>query len=282
MDALLFAVILEVALLQMKILETSASRRELNASKAADQAREKLARDRKLVTDIFKGTLVQLAENGEWYSLKQSVDSFNNDKLHLELIKARNDQLKRSLKDVSGELQNQDRNYTMEDGAYNANVQLKYADKLLNAQMESLKMKLEVTPAVVPSVQHEHCVHSELQRAFELQIKEKEDLLEYWQKKYIEDIADISERLKEQKEKYQSTATRRKELEDLYALHQGEMRGWLNFKRERAARLAREEHARQAATRIQAWWRGVMVRRCFGAFRYLRNSKKGTPKPKKK
>ena len=60
------------------------------------------------------------------------------------------------------------------------------------------------------------------------------------------------------------------------------MRAWLTFKKERAARLAREDRLRKAATRIQAWWRGVMVRRALGTFRYLRNIKKSLPKTRKK
>lgn len=67
-----------------------------------------------------------------------------------------------------------------------------------------------------------------------------------------------------------------------YDLHEGEMRGWLNFKRERAARLAREEHQRLSAIRIQAWWRGVLVRRALGQFKYLRQTKKQPGKGKKK
>lgn len=60
------------------------------------------------------------------------------------------------------------------------------------------------------------------------------------------------------------------------------MRAWLTFKKERAARLLREERLRRAATRIQAWWRGLMVRRAIGSFRYLKNAKKFVPKTKKK
>lgn len=60
------------------------------------------------------------------------------------------------------------------------------------------------------------------------------------------------------------------------------MRAWLTFKTERAARLAREDRIRLSAIKIQAWWRGVMVRKCFGPFRYLRNIKKSTTKTKKK
>lgn len=59
-----------------------------------------------------------------------------------------------------------------------------------------------------------------------------------------------------------------------FNLHEGEMRAWLTFKRERAARLAREARNRNAATRVQSWWRGEMVRRGLGPFKFLRHVKK--------
>lgn len=65
-------------------------------------------------------------------------------------------------------------------------------------------------------------------------------------------------------------------------LHEGEMRAWLSFKQLRAERLAREERARTSAIRLQSWWRGVMVRRALGPFRFLKNIKKPSAKSKKK
>jgi hypothetical protein len=67
-----------------------------------------------------------------------------------------------------------------------------------------------------------------------------------------------------------------------FDLHAGEIRGWLTFKRERAVRIAREQRAIAAATQLQAWWRGVMVRKALGSFRYLKNLKKPPSKSKKK
>lgn len=46
------------------------------------------------------------------------------------------------------------------------------------------------------------------------------------------------------------------------------MAAWLVYKKEKLRRL-------KAATRIQAWWRGVMVRRCLGPFKKQKKKGKG-------
>ncbi|CAH0698994.1 unnamed protein product [Spodoptera exigua] len=159
------------------------------------------------------------------------------------------------------------------DDLHNANTRLCYAEKWLFARFESLELKLDVPRAPPPRTDHEQRVHEELLKAYELQIKEHEKTLEYWRHRYDTDIAEISSRSQKKLEQLLIATSKRTELQKLYDLHEGEMRGWLTFKRERAARLEREERLRKSAMRIQAWWRGVMVRRALGQFKYLKNIK---------
>ncbi|XP_013144418.1 PREDICTED: IQ domain-containing protein G-like [Papilio polytes] len=167
------------------------------------------------------------------------------------------------------------------DATGNAKAQLSYAEKWISAAAEALELRFQIKPTPLPNADHERRVHDEIARTYELQTKEREELLEHWKIKYAEDTAGISRHVMEQREKLRVTSARRLELQKLYDLHAGEMRAWLTFKRERAARLAREQHAKAAATRIQSWWRGLMVRRALGAFKHLRNSKKAAVKKKK-
>ncbi|XP_030034311.1 dynein regulatory complex protein 9 [Manduca sexta] len=168
------------------------------------------------------------------------------------------------------------------DDVANATTRLCYAEKWLLARAEILDLEYKVPRPEMPRADHERRVHIELLKAYELQIKERETSLEYWERRYNTDIVIISDRLAEKSEQLRIATNRRKEFQKVYDLHEGEMRAWLTFKRERAARLAREERLRASVTRIQAWWRGVMVRRAFGAFRYLKNTKKAPTKSKKK
>ncbi|XP_034824168.2 dynein regulatory complex protein 9-like [Maniola hyperantus] len=260
--------------------------------------REKLSKDRCILKEVILRTLLELAEGGEWYTLKQAVDMLEKNAASVISLKTHNQKLKISLEALSTELQknrqqralevrNSDLNAAslrdrIKDTLLNARIQFDYADRWLCARAESLDMQFQVAHALAPKPEHEDCVHKELLQAYELQIKEREELLQYWKTRYAADTANIDRRRKDQCEKLRVTVGRRVEMEQLYNLHEGEIRAWLTFKRERAARLAREERLRKAATRIQAWWRGVMVRRALGSFRYLRNVKKTGAKTKKK
>ncbi|XP_014360218.2 dynein regulatory complex protein 9 [Papilio machaon] len=167
------------------------------------------------------------------------------------------------------------------DATRNAKAQLCYAEKWISATAEAVDLRFQIKPTPLPNENHERRVHGEIARTYKLQTKEREELLEHWKIRYAENTARISRHVTEQREKLRVTSARRLELQKLYNLHAGEMRAWQTFKRERAARLAREERAKAAATRIQSWWRGMMVRRALGAFKHLRNSKKSAVKKKK-
>ncbi|XP_038209543.1 dynein regulatory complex protein 9-like [Zerene cesonia] len=169
-----------------------------------------------------------------------------------------------------------------QDTILNTNMRLSYVEKWLSARAEALDLQHRVEMKPAPSQDIEKHVHDQVVEAYKLQTKEREDSLFYWQARYAKDTADLTARLNNQCERLREAVCRRTELQKLFDLHEGEMRAWLTFKRERAARLAREERSRVAATRIQAWWRGVMVRRCLGVFRQLKNTKKTPSKLKRK
>lgn len=63
------------------------------------------------------------------------------------------------------------------------------------------------------------------------------------------------------------------------------MNEYLAEKEYRRQQQEYEQYRHQKATKIQAWWRGVMVRRYLGPFKYLlkaKCSKKRKPSLKKK
>ncbi|CAH2068666.1 unnamed protein product, partial [Iphiclides podalirius] len=252
MDALLFVLILEVVLLQMRILERSATlsaRQNSSFETVNKHQRNKLIRDR-----LIDNTKQELLTKRYHRSVQLR---YCNEKIA-------------SLKDE------------IRDSQINAKAQLRYVDKWICASANALELRHQIKPASLPSQDHEQRVHGEIVRAYELQVKEREEMLRYWKLRYTEDTKNITEQVVQQRERLKATIARRVELQKLYDYHAGEMRAWLTFKKERAARLAREQRSRLAATRIQAWWRGLMVRRALGAFKHLRNTKKPVNKIKKK
>ncbi|KAM3966718.1 dynein regulatory complex protein 9 [Aphomia sociella] len=308
MDALLFALTLEVVLLQIRILDykvlvASEGSAELKAerkciSKTEKAQREKLTRDRQMVKDVIRNTLIEIMETGQWGTLQQATNALRQRSSSAVTMRLTHEQLKTSVQSIIRELMTNRNQWMLEidnadkkiallrdklkDDFQNAKARLCYAEKWVIARAESLELRLNVPRAPLPRADHEKRVHDELNRAFELQIKEREDSLEYWKDRYAKDIANISDRVSQKCEQLRVAISRHDELQKLYNLHEGEMRGWLTFKRERAARLARQERLNMAARRLQSWWRGIMVRRAFGQFRYLKSAKKSPSKGKKK
>ncbi|XP_068629101.1 dynein regulatory complex protein 9-like [Battus philenor] len=299
MDALLYVLILEVVLLQMKILEKSAFRDVLsNLDKRQKRQRDKLYRDRIFAKDVIRRTLLEIAENGQYLTLYQAVEILNKpsstftslliDNNRLKTLKVNYNQeliTKRYHRDI--QLRDCDENIAflkdeIKDSLINTTTQLSYAEKYVSATAEALELRFQVKPISLPREDHEQRTHNEIIRIYNLQTEEREELFKYWKTKYHDDIINITDQVKSQREKLLLTVTRRLELQKLFDYHAGEIRAWLTFKSERAARLARVERAKVAATKIQSWWRGLMVRRALGAFRHLRNSKKISTKNKKK
>ncbi|XP_049888063.1 dynein regulatory complex protein 9-like [Pectinophora gossypiella] len=304
MDAILFALTLEVMLQQLIIHEGST---ELRLScKAADKRKgkmqyDKLVRDRDIVKDVVKRTLIEVAERGEWSSLQKAVDVLEELVLcavakrddHERLILTRKEimsQLNSKRIQWKVHLRSADQKVAflrdkMKNDQQNAAMRVRYAEAWLCARAEALEMKFQIQRANMPPLpraDHEERVHKEICKAIELQINEREKASEHWRERYGVDTARMDVLLEEKRRQLSVAAAKHAELQALYDLHAGEIRSWLSFKEQRAARLAREERVRVSATRIQAWWRGVMVRRALGPFKHLKNVKKSPSKSKKK
>ncbi|KAL4704838.1 hypothetical protein ACJJTC_001313 [Scirpophaga incertulas] len=289
----------------MRILEGTSELRSgknpetCKANNGTKAQRQKLDRDRETVKDVISRALVEIVERGEFSTLQRAVRILHgnatypiNLRLDLEnLLESRAeviDKLNRKQAEWLIALHTADHKIAtlrdnIKDDIRNSNARLNYIDKWLFARHESLQMKLELKPpASLPRLDHEVRVHEELVKAYELQIQEREKMVAHWKQRYSVDIAGIETRLTQKCEQLRVAVTKHEELQSLYNLHEGEMRAWLTFKRERAARIAREQRLNAAAKSLQAWWRGVMVRRALGEFRYLKNLKKAPTKSKKK
>ncbi|XP_063373854.1 uncharacterized protein LOC134661637 [Cydia amplana] len=260
----------------------------------------KLSNFEGVVREMVTKGLVELVEGGRCRALRRAVQALRQRGDAAAAATLAHDSLRQKREAITGELKSMEIQFVQElrsaackvaflrdklkDDLLNASTRLRYAEKWLNARAEAAETRWQrpLAPAPAPSPGHEERVHNELVKAFLLQIKEREEVSDYWRIRYSDDLAKINEKLANIRDVYMEAIKCREQLQNLYDLHEGEMRGWLTFKRERAARLAREERLRCAATRAQSWWRGVMVRRALGPFKHLKNAKKQQPKTKKK
>ncbi|CAB3248427.1 unnamed protein product [Arctia plantaginis] len=244
MDALLFALSFEVVLLQMRILEGSSKLR---------------IREWRPTTKIERLQYAKLRED------RDLVEDVIRETLIQVIESGRWDAIKKTievLKEKDSDL-----------------VALKHSNEKLKMTGDGIQLELELKRNQWnKDLRDADCRVAVLRD----KMSEREECLEYWRQRYDTDTVAMTITVQKKCEELKLATVKRMELQKLYDLHEGEMRGWLNFKRERAARLAREEHQRLSAIRIQAWWRGVLVRKALGQFKYLRQTKKQPGKGKKK
>ncbi|KAL0269275.1 UNVERIFIED_CONTAM: hypothetical protein PYX00_007071 [Menopon gallinae] len=87
-----------------------------------------------------------------------------------------------------------------------------------------------------------------------------------------------TERISQLQKKARKQQFKLQELKSLFNDRQKEMEDYLKFKEERRAEEERERFINECATKIQAWWRGTMVRKGLGPYK----RRKKAPKDKKK
>lgn len=64
-------------------------------------------------------------------------------------------------------------------------------------------------------------------------------------------------------------------------MHSDEMKAYMEERKTREHKQEMQQHINEMATKIQAWWRGTMVRRHLGPYK-VDKKKKPKEKPKKK
>ncbi|XP_031345232.1 dynein regulatory complex protein 9 [Photinus pyralis] len=101
--------------------------------------------------------------------------------------------------------------------------------------------------------------------------------IQYWMDRYDNEIEARDTEIQVLKEKREEQFNRLQELSLIYEKRKEEIEAYLVLKEKR--RLVEEARLRRlrACIKLQAWWRGVMVRRCLGPFK-----KKSAPSKKKK
>ncbi|KAI4458922.1 dynein regulatory complex protein 9 [Holotrichia oblita] len=103
--------------------------------------------------------------------------------------------------------------------------------------------------------------------------------IERWLRKYDDDLEHIEGNIFEIKINLERCENEFKLLKDDYESRSREMERWVQFKEEMRQKLEHDLRLIAAVTKIQAFWRGVMVRKHLGPYS---NKKKGKGKGKDK
>nr|XP_020467334.1 IQ domain-containing protein G-like [Monopterus albus] len=147
-------------------------------------------------------------------------------------------------------------------------LEINRAEQLLEEQLELLQKQLK----------EESRVHEESRKYLQNQHEEVQQKLEEWQQR-------TQQMLQEKKQQLNNVCCQKTvNLDKVSEMRRKfrEMEQVVMDDREEQEKLRQQQAEARAATKLQAWWRGCMVRRGLGAFKTPDKSKKGKKKEGKK
>lgn len=150
---------------------------------------------------------------------------------------------------------------------------------LFNRDMKSLKDKSEKASL---KFNQEMRIYNEIEVYTHNEVNKLQRLTDEYIERYNNEVATLDQELKTAKAKIETTQECTHNYQQLFDKRNQEIDDYLEHKRlmEEARRI--EQLKWDSAVRIQAWWRGTMVRNCLGPYRRKKKSKKGKSAKKKK
>ncbi|KAE9538886.1 hypothetical protein AGLY_005468 [Aphis glycines] len=157
-----------------------------------------------------------------------------------------------------------------------------YVDKWEKSRVENFKFKfkseeLELQKYIIElqaKMKTDKVVDNENEQYLDYSIKELEKQIEYWECKYKTDTKEIDEKLENL---IVTLEEKTKEIECLKKTF-NERKTIIEEHAENKQRAEEEkkliDHMEKMATKIQAWWRGTMVRRRLGPYKHLSGPRK--------
>ncbi|XP_047513518.1 dynein regulatory complex protein 9-like isoform X2 [Pieris napi] len=260
------------------------SDRNYFASVLRDTYKDLTLHNRYAVLQEFVNNLVATDD----YRVKVADDEVKNKSLRHDL----NKQLRQQRNHIKSVIYDTDaiierlKNF-VEDAALHAETESRYTDGWQRARTEQHLQTIidnEESPSRTieyykQRTDHEQRVHTEVELLINIIINETLQKVEDWMNKYDRDMEHIDLKIQLKKNEYQNEYDRRVGLEETIESHDKQMKDWNYFKEEREkARLYREKMTNSAII-VQAWWRGLLVRRELGPYKVAKKPK--GPKPKK-
>ncbi|EFA12916.2 dynein regulatory complex protein 9 [Tribolium castaneum] len=167
---------------------------------------------------------------------------------------------------------------------------LKYTQKWQTSRQEQNSLTLErkenayvsVIVGMDNKIQLEQVCHEDIERYYTLAKDDGLDEIQRWMDKYDQEYEEQEMKILKIKHNTQTVVEKKEKLQSLYEVREIEMADWLEYKRMKKEQEEEEALREWAATKIQAWWRLVMVRKKLGPFRKKKKGQKDKRKKSKR
>ncbi|XP_045857428.1 dynein regulatory complex protein 9 isoform X2 [Meles meles] len=258
---------------------------------------KKIQTDRQFLSDIIADTMQELEESGTFTSLKKALSKERENKMHFYDVIAREEKGKNQIRSLQKQLLNvkrerqaevQSRNEyiahlrdqlqemkaktNMENRYMKRNTELQIsqtqkkcnrAEELLLEEIEKLRLKTE----------EENRIHLEIETFLRKEQQKLEEKLEFWMEKFDKDTEMKQNELNALKAAKASDLAHLQELaRTIREYEQVIIEDRLEKEKTRKKR-EQDDLELKSIIKLQAWWRGTMVRREIGGFRLPKKEK---------
>ncbi|KAJ8918296.1 hypothetical protein NQ315_014166, partial [Exocentrus adspersus] len=243
----------------------------------------------------------ELGSNGNYDSFLEVVKA-------LQKAKEERDCIKQELKEKRGDLKKLEYTLYEEENLYHKKIaetmsdigkikdeiedflienemKLEYVENWQQSKIETneilLQKKEEVKMVELKKIDvntyREARVHQEILAAYSEMEKDTFSEIGNWAEKYDRDYKELEKRIQTLKEEREKQNEAMLTLRKTYMKRQKEMDDYKLYKIQEEEKKIELKKRNDAATKIQAWWKGTMVRKGFGKFR-KKKDKKGKKK----
>ncbi|KAM4693292.1 dynein regulatory complex protein 9 [Discoglossus pictus] len=266
----------------------------------------KVQADRQFAADVLAHMLHELETSGSFQSLQQAVTKEKEKKADFYNNIAREEEGRKKIKELQKQLQDVKKEKEVElqtrreliahlkdqlqGMKAKTNMEGKYVKKDSELQILQTQMKCSIGESELQDeiqkvrvrIDEETRVHMEIESFLRQHQQDLEEKLEFWMDKYDKDTEEKQAELNALKNSRANDLTLLQELAKQYKEYEKVI---IEDRLEKAREKQEKEQEKQqlkSTIKLQAWWRGIMVRRGLGPFQNMKGKKgKGKEKGKK-
>uniref|UniRef100_A0A9J7YSQ2 Dynein regulatory complex protein 9 n=2 Tax=Cyprinus carpio TaxID=7962 RepID=A0A9J7YSQ2_CYPCA len=241
----------------------------------------KVQKDRQFVSDVINGLMVDLQEKNSFQSLFSAVEEQRKKKAQLLDIINREEEGRLRIKALQKELLDIHKQKTDEC------VRLEELVAYLRDQVQDIRVRSNRQGKFVNSCAEQLVcqglkVNSQKEKELEDEVGNLQEKLQFWIQRYEKDMEKKEQEITGLQNKRNVSQARIQELSKKCRDMQEVIIEDRTEKERLRAQLEKEQRERDAATKIQAWWRGTLVRKGLGSPKKDKSKSKGGKKGKKK
>ncbi|XP_040126188.2 dynein regulatory complex protein 9 isoform X3 [Ictidomys tridecemlineatus] len=198
---------------------------------------KKIQIDRMFFSDVIENTMQELQDSGTFTTLLQTLNKEREKKMHFYDIIAREEKGRKQIKSLQKQLSN--------------------VKKERQAEVQKLRMKTE----------EENRIHMEIEMFLRKEQQKLEEKLEFWMEKFDKDTEMKQNELNALKAAKASDLTHLQDLAKMIREYEQVIIEDRIEKEKTRKKIEQDELELRSAIKLQAWWRGTVVRREIGSFK---------------